>query len=100
MTKPLVGILMGSDSDLTIMEKATDVLKEMGVPFEMDISSAHRLPDKTADYAKTARKRGIEVMICGAGMASPPRRCCGNKRWSSKIGQGVKWRGAALNYKG
>ena len=70
MKKPLVGILMGSDSDLPVMEKAAEVLKEMGVPYEMDISSAHRLPEKTAHYAKTARKRGIEVLIAGAGMAA------------------------------
>jgi 5-(carboxyamino)imidazole ribonucleotide mutase len=61
---------MGSDSDLPIMEKAAEVLKEMGVPYEMDISSAHRLPEKTAEYAKSARKRGIEVVIAGAGMAA------------------------------
>jgi 5-(carboxyamino)imidazole ribonucleotide mutase len=70
MTQPLVGILMGSDSDLPVMEKAAEVLKEMGVACEMDISSANRLPDKTAEYAKTARQRGIEVLICGAGMAA------------------------------
>jgi len=70
MTKPLVGILMGSDSDRPVMEKAAEVLRAMGVPFEMDISSAHRLPDKTAEYAKTARGRGIEVLIAGAGMAA------------------------------
>ena len=70
MAKPLVGILMGSDSDMPVMEKAAEVLKEMGVPYEMDISSAHRLPDKTAEYAKTARQRGIEVIIAGAGMAA------------------------------
>lgn len=61
---------MGSDSDLSVMEKAAEVLKQMGVPFEMDISSAHRLPDKTAEYAKAARQSGIEVLICGAGMAA------------------------------
>lgn len=61
---------MGSDSDLPVMEKAAEVLREMGVPFEMDISSAHRLPDKTAEYARTARQRGIEVIIAGAGMAA------------------------------
>lgn len=70
MNKPLVGILMGSDSDLPIMEKAAEVLKEMGVPFEMDISSAHRLPEKTAEYTKNARQRGVEVLIAGAGMAA------------------------------
>lgn len=68
--KPLVGILMGSDSDLPVMKKAAAVLKEMGVPHEMDISSAHRLPDKTAAYARSARERGLEVIIAGAGMAA------------------------------
>jgi 5-(carboxyamino)imidazole ribonucleotide mutase len=70
MKKPLVGILMGSESDLPIMEKAAEVLKELGVPYEMEISSAHRLPEKTAQYAKTARRRGVEVLIAGAGMAA------------------------------
>jgi 5-(carboxyamino)imidazole ribonucleotide mutase len=70
MKKPLVGILMGSENDLPVMEKAAEVLKEMGVPYEMEISSAHRLPEKTAQYAKTARRRGIEVLIAGAGMAA------------------------------
>jgi 5-(carboxyamino)imidazole ribonucleotide mutase len=70
MTQPLVGILMGSDSDLPVMEKAVEVLKGMDVVCEMDICSAHRLPDKTAEYARTARQRGIEVLICGAGMAA------------------------------
>jgi len=70
MPEPRVGILMGSDSDLPVMEKAANVLKEMGVPYEIDISSAHRLPDKTAEYARTARERGIGVIIAGAGMAA------------------------------
>mgnify|MGYP005836635163 CR=1 FL=1 len=70
MKKPLVGILMGSESDLSVMEKATEVLEEMEVPYEVEISSAHRLPEKTANYAKTARKRGIEVLIAGAGLAA------------------------------
>ncbi len=70
MKKPLVGILMGSESDLPVMEKAAEVLKELSIPFEMEISSAHRLPEKTAKYAKGARKRGIEVLIAGAGMAA------------------------------
>lgn len=68
--KPLVGILMGSDSDLPVMEKAGEVLTQFGIAWEMDISSAHRLPEKTAEYARTARERGIEVLICGAGMAA------------------------------
>ncbi len=70
MEKPLVGILMGSESDLPVMEKAAEALKEMGVSFELDISSAHRLPEKTAAYAGTARSRGLEVLIAGAGMAA------------------------------
>jgi 5-(carboxyamino)imidazole ribonucleotide mutase len=70
MEKSVVGIVMGSESDLPVMEKAGEVLKELGVPFEMEILSAHRLPDKTADYARTARHRGIEVLIAGAGMAA------------------------------
>ncbi len=69
-TIPLVGILMGSDSDLPVMEKAAKVLSELGVPYELDISSAHRLPDKTAKYAQTARERGLKVIIAGAGMAA------------------------------
>lgn len=70
MKKPLVGILMGSDSDLPVMRKAAEVLKEMGVACEMDICSAHRLPDKAAEYSRNARECGIEVLIAGAGMAA------------------------------
>ena len=70
MEKSVVGIVVGSESDLPVMEKAGEVLKELGVSFEMEILSAHRLPDKTADYARTARQRGIEVLIAGAGMAA------------------------------
>jgi 5-(carboxyamino)imidazole ribonucleotide mutase len=70
MEKPLVGILMGSDTDLPAMEKAAEVFREIGVPYEMDISSAHRLPEKTTHYAKSARERGLEVLIAGAGMAA------------------------------
>lgn len=70
MDNPKVLILMGSGSDLPVMQKAGEVLTEMGISYEMDISSAHRLPDKTAELAKGARERGIEVIICGAGMAA------------------------------
>jgi 5-(carboxyamino)imidazole ribonucleotide mutase len=70
MKRPLVGILMGSESDLPVMEKAAEVLKEMGIPYEVEISSAHRLPEKTTKYAKKARERGLEVLIAGAGMAA------------------------------
>jgi len=77
MGKPLIGILTGSESDLPVMEKAAEVLKEIGVLYEMEISSAHRLPEKTARYAKTARRRGIEILIAGAGMAAHLARVLG-----------------------
>ena len=67
---PLVGILMGSASDHDVMKGAGEVLDEMKVTWELDIASAHRMPDKVAAYAKTARARGVEVIICGAGMAA------------------------------
>lgn len=70
MANPKVLILMGSDSDLPVMNKAAEVFKEMGVPYEIHISSAHRLPERASELAKTAREKGIEVIICGAGMAA------------------------------
>ena len=68
--KVQVGILMGSQSDLPKMQKAADVLKSFDVPHEMFVLSAHRLPDKVAEYAKQAEDRGIQVIIAGAGMAN------------------------------
>lgn len=70
MKQAKVLILMGSDSDLPVMSKAAEVFKEMEVSYEMHISSAHRLPEKTAELAKIAREKGIEIIICGAGMAA------------------------------
>lgn len=70
MGRPMVGIVMGSDSDLVIMEKAAQVLEEFGVEYEMIISSAHRVPHKTINYAETAAERGLEVIIAGAGAAA------------------------------
>jgi 5-(carboxyamino)imidazole ribonucleotide mutase len=70
MTKPLVGIVMGSDSDLPVMKSAAEILKQFGIEHEVVISSAHRVPDKTAQYAKTAGERGLEVIIAAAGMAA------------------------------
>lgn len=68
--KPLVGIIMGSDSDLPTMQKAADALVEFGVPYEMKVVSAHRTPDDMARYAKSAAKRGLKVIIAGAGGAA------------------------------
>jgi len=70
MPKTLVGIVMGSDSDLPVMKDAAAVLDELGVASEVVISSAHRVPDKTADYARTAVERGLAVIIAGAGGAA------------------------------
>ena len=66
----LVGIVMGSDSDLPIMSKAADILDELGVSYEMTIISAHREPDVFFEYAKTAEEKGFKVIIAGAGMAA------------------------------
>ncbi|HEX5036458.1 MAG TPA: 5-(carboxyamino)imidazole ribonucleotide mutase [bacterium] len=68
--KPLVGILMGSDSDWTIMGESARALKDFGVAHEMLIASAHRSPRRTMLYATSAEKRGLKVLICGAGHAA------------------------------
>lgn len=68
--KPVVGIIMGSKSDLPIMQQAIDVLKELGVSHEVSIVSAHRTPDLMYDYAKKAKSRGLKVIIAGAGGAA------------------------------
>ncbi len=65
-----VGIVMGSDSDMPVMAKAADVLKQLGISFEMRIISAHREPDVFFEYAKTAEEKGLKVIIAGAGMAA------------------------------
>ena len=70
MDKPLVSIVMGSDSDLEIMREAGKALDEFGIAYEMDVTSAHRSPDRTADYARKASGRGIRVIIAGAGGAA------------------------------
>jgi 5-(carboxyamino)imidazole ribonucleotide mutase len=68
--KPLVGIIMGSKSDQPTMQHAADTLAALEIPYEMRVMSAHRTPDLTAEYAKTAEARGLEVMIAGAGGAA------------------------------
>lgn len=66
----LVGIVMGSDSDMPVMKKAADILDRLGIDYEMRIISAHREPDLFYEYAKGAEERGIKVLIAGAGMAA------------------------------
>lgn len=70
MVKPLVSIIMGSDSDLPVMQQTADVLNEFGVPFEITIVSAHRTPKRLYQFSEEAHKRGIEVIIAGAGGAA------------------------------
>ena len=65
-----VGIIMGSDSDLPIIQKVTDTLKSLGIPYEAHIYSAHRTPEQARDFAVNAREGGFGVLICAAGMAA------------------------------
>lgn len=68
--KPLVGIIMGSNSDMPTMKEAADILNEFGVPFEISVVSAHRTPDLMFEYAKSATTKGLKVIIAGAGGAA------------------------------
>jgi phosphoribosylaminoimidazole carboxylase PurE protein len=70
MSKPLVSIVMGSDSDLEVMREAGKALDDFGIAYEMDVTSAHRSPDRSANFAKKAAERGIKVIIAGAGGAA------------------------------
>ena len=70
MSDAVVGILVGSESDRERMQGALDVLDEAGIGYEFDVRSAHRTPDSVAEYARTARERGLRVLICGAGLAA------------------------------
>jgi len=68
--QPLVGVVMGSDSDWPVMRLAAEVLAEFGIPFEADVVSAHRMPQDMIDYGKSAHERGLRVIIAGAGGAA------------------------------
>ncbi len=70
MSSARVGIVMGSLSDLQVMKGAVEVLTELGIAYEVRVLSAHRTPEQTSEYARTAESRGVEVIICGAGMAA------------------------------
>lgn len=67
---PLVGVLLGSESDLPLMQKTGEVLQRFGVSFELEVISAHRRPERVAEYARTAAERGLKVLVAGAGMAA------------------------------
>src|SRR5688572_24406812 len=68
--KPVVGIIMGSDSDLAVMQEAAKVMKQFEIPYEIGIYSAHRSPLRTADYVRSARHRGLKLIIAGAGSSA------------------------------
>jgi 5-(carboxyamino)imidazole ribonucleotide mutase len=68
--QPLVGLVMGSDSDWPVMEGAAKVLEELGVPYEADVVSAHRMPTEMIEYGRTAAERGLRVIVAGAGGAA------------------------------
>ena len=70
MSEAIVGILVGSESDRERMQAAVEELDERGIPYEFDVRSAHRQPDEVADYCRTARERGLKVLICGAGLSA------------------------------
>ena len=70
MKKPLVGINMGSDSDYSVMEETIQILDRLGVPHDVLVASAHRSPERTRNYTKNAKRRGIKILIAGAGGAA------------------------------
>lgn len=70
INKPLIGVVMGSASDREVMQGCVDVLEQLGIPHEVKVLSAHRTPEHSRTYAQTARERGIEVIVAGAGWAA------------------------------
>ncbi|CAG2165023.1 unnamed protein product [Oppiella nova] len=87
---PLVGIIMGSQSDWATLENTANMLKQLGVPFEAEVVSAHRTPDRLFEYAETARERGIQVIIAGAGGAAHLPGMCAAKTDLPVLGVPVK----------
>lgn len=88
--QPLVGIIMGSQSDWATLEHTANMLKQLGVPFEAEVVSAHRTPDRLFEYAETARERGIQVIIAGAGGAAHLPGMCAAKTDLPVLGVPVK----------
>lgn len=88
--KTHVGIIMGSDSDLPVMKEAAEVLEDFGINYELTITSAHRTPDRMFEYAKTAEKKGIEVIIAGAGGAAHLPGMVSSITWLPVIGVPIK----------
>ena len=88
--QPLVGIIMGSQSDWATLEHTATMLKQLGVPFEAEVVSAHRTPDRLFEYAETARDRGLQVIIAGAGGAAHLPGMCAAKTDLPVLGVPVK----------
>ena len=88
--QPLVGIIMGSQSDWATLEHTATMLKQLGVPFEAEVISAHRTPDRLFEYAETARDRGLQVIIAGAGGAAHLPGMCAAKTDLPVLGVPVK----------
>ncbi len=88
--QPLVGIIMGSQSDWATLEHTANMLKQLGVPFEAEVVSAHRTPDRLFEYAETARERGLQVIIAGAGGAAHLPGMCAAKTDLPVLGVPVK----------
>ena len=90
---PLVGIIMGSKSDWETLRHASETLDEIGVPHEVNVVSAHRTPDRMFDYASSARERGLEVIIAGAGGAAHLPGMVASKTWLPVLGVPVHTNG-------
>src|SRR5882672_7645568 len=90
MSKPLVGIIMGSQSDLKVMGAAADILQDIGVSYEITIVSAHRTPKRMFDYAQGAISRGLKVIIAGAGGAAHLPGMCASLTTLPVIGVPIK----------
>jgi 5-(carboxyamino)imidazole ribonucleotide mutase len=90
MSKPLIGILMGSKSDWDTMSHCAKTLQEMGIPFEAHVASAHRTPDKVADFCKGAESQGIKVIIAAAGGAAHLAGVCASKTHLPILGVPMK----------
>ena len=97
MLKPLIGIIMGSDSDLSVMQEAAKVCEEFGVPFEITVCSAHRSPARSHEYATTAIKRGLKVIIASAGGANHLAGAMAANTTLPVIGVPIKWEAGGLN---
>ena len=95
--KPLIGIIMGSDSDLSVMQETAKVCEEFGVPFEITVCSAHRSPANSHKYADTAVKRGLKVIIASAGGAAHLAGAMAANTILPVIGVPIKWEKGGLN---